>query len=123
MFKYLYPGNTKSILFQKIPPLYSIGMWRKLESELKRGEDLDLGELEKLTPLDFDDGTAMIKGRVKVIDYVDSSTWPNLVIEKTYYGTEQEVYLTYGWHTFYDERIRSQYDGTFEFGALYPVLT
>ena len=51
---------------------------------------------------------------------MDTSVWPNLVVEKIYYGTGQEVYLTYGNHTFYDERIRSQHDGTFEFGGLIP---
>ena len=121
MFKYLYPGkyevyyssgDTASVLGLDVEKAWSV--------ELDKGEDLDLGELVKLTPLDFDDGTAMIKGRVKVIDYVDTSTWPNLVIEKSYYGVEQEVYLTYGDHSYYDERIRSQHDGTFEFGGLIP---
>lgn len=121
MFKYLYPGqyqvyfisgDSSSVLGLDVEKIWPV--------ELGKGEDLDLGELVKLTPLDFDDGSAMIKGRVKVIDYVDTSTWPNLVIEKTYYGTEQEVYLTYGDHTYYDERIRSQFDGTFEFGKLIP---
>jgi len=121
MFKYLYPGkyevffisgDSASVLDMDVEHTWLV--------ELDKGEDLDLGELVKLTPLDFDDGTAMIKGRVKVIDYVDASTWPNLVIEKTYYATEQEVYLTYGDHTYYDERIRSQFDGTFEFGRLIP---
>jgi hypothetical protein len=51
---------------------------------------------------------------------VDLSTWPDLVIEKTYYATEQEVYLTYNKHTFYDERIRTQAEGVFEFGGLIP---
>ncbi len=62
----------------------------------------------------------MIKGVVKVIDYVDLSSYPNLVIEKTYYATEQEIYLTYNNHTFYDERIRTQSGGVFEFGGLIP---
>jgi hypothetical protein len=51
---------------------------------------------------------------------VDLSSWPDLVIEKTYYATEKEVYLTYNNHTFYDERIRTQAEGVFEFGSLIP---
>ncbi|MBE9519312.1 MAG: hypothetical protein IMY68_12105 [Bacteroidetes bacterium] len=120
-FKYLYPGNyrvyfisddSSSVLNMDVEKLY--------ELKLDRGEDYKLGRLEKLSTLDFDEGTAMIKGVVKVIDYVDLSTYPDLVIEKTYYATEQEVYLTYNNHTFYDERIRTQTGGVFEFGGLIP---
>jgi len=120
-FKYLYPGSyqvyfisgdSTSVLNMDVEKLY--------ELELDRGEDLDMGGLEKLSTLDYNDGTAMIKGVVKVIDYVDLSTWPDLVIEKTYYATEQEVYLTYNNHTFYDKRIRTQTEGVFEFGGLIP---
>lgn len=121
MFKYLYPGQYEVYFISgDSSSVLELDVEKAWPVELAKGEDRDLGELVKLTPLDFDDGTAIIKGRVKVIDYVDTSTWPNLVIEKTYYGTEQEVYLTYGDHTFYDERIRSQFDGTFEFGGLIP---
>ncbi len=120
-FKYLYPGNyrvyfisgdSSSVLNMDVEKLY--------ELQLDKGEDYKLAELEKLSTLDFDDGTAMIKGVVKVIDYVDLSSYPNLVIEKTYYATEQEIYLTYNNHTFYDERIRTQSGGVFEFGGLIP---
>jgi len=120
-FKYLYPGNyrvyfisgdSSSVLNMDIEKLYEI--------KLDRGLDYKLGSMEKLSTLDFDEGTAMIKGVVKVIDYVDLSTYPNLVIEKTYYATEQEIYLTYNNHTYYDERIRTQTGGVFEFGKLIP---
>ncbi len=120
-FKYLYPGNyrvyfisgdSSSDLNMDVEKLY--------ELQLDKGKDYKLAELEKLSTLDFDDGTAMIKGVVKVIDYVDLSSYPNLVIEKTYYATEQEIYLTYNNHTFYDERIRTQSGGVFEFGGLIP---
>ena len=121
MFKYLYPGNYE-VYFMSDDSSAVLGLQveKSFSLELGRGEDLDMGELHKLTPLDFDEGTATIRGRVRVTDYVDTSVWPNLVIEKSYYGTEQEVYLTYGEHSFYDERIRSQHDGTFEFGKLIP---
>jgi len=120
-FKYLYPGNyqvyfisgdSTAVLNMDVEKLYAL--------ELERGEDYELGSLEKFSTLDFDDGTAKIKGVVKVTDYVDLSTWPDLVVEKTYYATEQEVYLTYNNHTFYDERIRTQSGGVFEFGRLIP---
>jgi hypothetical protein len=120
-FKYLYPGSYKvyfmsadsaAVLEMDVEKLYDI--------ELERGEDVDLGNLEKLTVMDFDDGSARIRGVVKVVDYADASSWPNLVIDKIYYVTEQEIYLTYNNHTFYDERIRTQSGGVFEFGGLIP---
>jgi len=120
-FKYLYPGDYQVyFISDDSTAVLNMDVEKLYEVELDRGEDKDLGRLEKLSTLDFDDGTAMIKGVVKVIDYVDTSIWPNLVIEKTYYATEQEVYLTYNKHTFYDERIRTQAEGVFEFGELIP---
>lgn len=120
-FKYLYPGNYR-VFFISDDSTAVLDMEKEkvFEVELDNGEDYKLGKLEKLTTLDFDDGTAMIRGVVKVIDYVDLSTWPDLVIEKTYYATEQEVYLTYNNHSFYDERIRTQSGGVFEFRGLIP---
>ena len=57
---------------------------------------------------------------VKEIKYDKASVWPNLVIEYIDFAYEQEIYLTYGHHTFYDKRIRTQYDGSFEFSELIP---
>ena len=120
-FKYLYPGNYRVFFISEdSASVLDMEEEKVIELELERGQDMDLGKLEKLTTLDFDDGSARIRGVVKVIDYVDMSTWPNLVVEKTYYATEQEVYLTYNDHSFYDERIRTQSGGFFEFGGLIP---
>ena len=120
-FKYLYPGDYRVFFISEdSAAVLDMEVEKQYELELDRGEELDMGTLEKLTTLDFDDGTAMIKGVVRVIDYVDLSTWPNLVVDKIYYATEQEVYLTYHNHTFYDERIRTQTGGVFEFRGLIP---
>ncbi len=120
-FKYLYPGNYRVyFISEDSSSVLNMDVEKLFELKLDRGEDYKLGSVEKLSTLDFDEGTAMIKGVVKVIDYVDLSTYPNLVIEKTYYATEQEIYLTYNNHTFYDERIRTQTGGVFEFGGLIP---
>jgi hypothetical protein len=120
-FKYLYPGNYRVFFVSEDPAsVLDLDREKVVEVELDRGQEMDLGNLEKLTVLDFDDGSARIRGVVNVIDYVDMSTWPDLVIEKTYYATEQEVYLTYNNHSFYDERIRTQSGGVFEFEGLIP---
>ena len=121
MFKYLYPGSYRVYYTtDDSSSLLNVDEEKLYEVELDRGEEHDLGNLVKLSTLDFDDGSAMIKGVVKVRDYVDSSSWPNLVVDKIYYATEQEIYLTYNNHTYYDERIRTQTGGLFEFRGLIP---
>jgi hypothetical protein len=120
-FNYLYPGryyiyyqtrDSTSILDEEIEKLYLV--------DLDRGEDMDLGNLEMLTALEYDDGAAVIRGTVTEIKYVDESRWPNLVVEYIAPAYEQEIYLTYGNHTYYDDRIRTQHDGSFEFRNLIP---
>lgn len=120
-FNFLYPGDYQ-VYFMSADSALGLKMdvARLYKAELGRGEDLDLGTLGKLSTLDFDDGAARIRGVVKVVDYVDTSSWPDLVIEKIYYATEQEIYITYNNHTFYDDRIRTQSGGVFEFGGLIP---
>jgi hypothetical protein len=120
-FDYLYPGNYQ-VYFKSADStsLLKMDVEKLYEVELERGEERDLGILEKLNTLDFDDGAAMIKGVVKVVEYVEGSSWPDLVVKSIYYALEQEIYLTYNNHTFYDERIRTQTGGVFEFGGLIP---
>jgi len=120
-FKYLYPGSY-TIYFQTEDSTSAIGEDTEtfVQVELAKGQDLDLGEMVKLSSLDYDDGAATIRGVVKEIKYDNDSRWPNLVIEYIDFAYEQEVYLTYGNHTFYDKRIRTQHDGSFEFSNLIP---
>jgi len=121
MFKYLYPGSyyiyhrttdSTAMLDMRTEKVYEV--------ELNKGQDLNLGELEKLSTLDYDEGAAVIRGVVKEIKYDEDSRWPNLVIDYIDFAYEQEIYLTYGNHTFYDDRIRTQHDGSFEFSNLIP---
>ncbi len=118
-FEYLWPGNYKlyyysdNILSPEKGELEAI-----TEFTLEKNQALDLGELIKVNSLDFDDGAATIKGTVLVINYLNSSVWPALVIKDISKAQELEIYLTYGDHPFYDERIRTQYDGTFVFPNL-----
>ena len=120
-FKYLYPGSY-TVYFQTedSTSAFDEDTEKVIQVELAKGEDLDLGELVKLSSLDYDDGAATIRGTVRVIKYDNDSMWPNLVIEYIDFAYEQEVYLTYGNHTFYDKRIRTQHDGSFEFSGLIP---
>lgn len=87
---------------------------------IDKGEQHDMGKLIRFETLDFDDGSGVIKGVVKVVNYKNSSSWPNLEVKDITYAQEQEVYLVYGNHLYYDERIRTGYDGYFEFRELIP---
>ena len=91
-----------------------------IEVDLARGEQKDLGTLIQVKTLAYNDGSAVIGGVVKITNYTNESSWPNLEIKDISFAQEQEVYLIYGTHTFYDERTRTRYDGYFEFSRLIP---
>ncbi|MCF8372411.1 MAG: hypothetical protein K9H64_12355 [Bacteroidales bacterium] len=86
--------------------------------ELGKKETIDLDTLHLLNSIQYNEGKASIKGRVFLINYQNSSTWPNLVVKDTSLAQEQEIYITYGNHEFYDDRIRTSFDGTFVFQDL-----
>lgn len=120
-FKYLYPGSyTLYFQTEDSTAAFDEDTEKVVQVELAKGEDLDLGELVKISSLDYNDGAATIRGVVRMIKYDKDSRWPNLVIEYIDFAYEQEVYLTYGNHSFYDKRIRTQHDGSFEFSGLIP---
>ena len=119
-FDYLYPGSYQIYYRSQDTSTIYEDEWNTIRLSLEAGENIELGLLEKNSVLDFDDGAAVISGTVKKIKYDKDSRWPNLVIEYSDFAHEHEVYITYGNHTFYDERVRTQDDGRFEFRNLIP---
>ena len=60
-------------------------------------------------------GTSVIKGKIWVQDY--NTTQTTLLSE--YYGADIEVYIIYGKESnYYNDRIRTSFDGSFEFPYL-----
>ncbi len=120
-FEFLYPGDYE-IYFQSddTTALLENDWGARFRVEVSRGQEVSMGQLEKISALDYDDGAAVIKGVVWEVNYVNESRWPSLVVESEDYAYEQEVYLTYGDHAFYDERVRTQHGGYFEFSNLIP---
>ena len=119
IFNYLRPGNYIIFYMSEDSSAATNDETEVvIETDLGRDEKKDLGTLVQLKTLDYNDGSAMISGVVKITNYTNESEWPDLVIKDISYAQEQEVYLTYGNHTFYDERTRTQYDGYFEFNHL-----
>lgn len=61
-------------------------------------------------------GKSTVYGKVFVKDYNSTFT----VLEESYYGPDTWVYIIYGDHRDYDDRVRTGYDGTYEFKYLRP---
>jgi hypothetical protein len=59
-------------------------------------------------------GSSSITGKVMVHDYNSTFT----ILEDEYYGQEVDVYIIYGDDKTYSDRIKTNYDGTFEFKYL-----
>ena len=120
-FPFLKAG-TYTVYFSSIDTTYSNEVENVITTELElgAGEDIDLDTLYKIETLDFDDGSAKIFGVIRLINYRNSSVYPFLEVKDTSFAQEQEVYLRYGAHEFYDERIRTDYNGYFEFRNLIP---
>jgi hypothetical protein len=86
---------------------------------IKRKDDLvDVGTLLRLNTRDFDDGNSTISGRIYVVNYDPITICTTFPQVDTALAQEENVYLVYGNHEYYDERIRTHYDGTFTFKDL-----
>lgn len=59
-------------------------------------------------------GTSTIKGKIYIRDYNAAFT----ILQSSHYAIEERVYIMYGDHDFYDDNIRTGYDGTYEFRNL-----
>jgi hypothetical protein len=118
-FNYLWPGNYTLYYYVQNPENPELGdIEESVDIDLVAGEELDLGTLYMKRSLNWDEGTSSISGKVMLTNYKNESEWPNLEIKDRTPAQEQEIYLTYGEHTFYDSRIRTQEDGTFVFSNL-----
>jgi hypothetical protein len=118
-FNYLWAGNYTLYYYAPNPENPELGDVEQLiDIELKAGDEIDLGTLYLKRTLDWDEGTSSISGTVMLTNYKNESEWPNLIVKDRTPAQEQEMYLTYGEHLFYDVRIRTQEDGSFVFSNL-----
>lgn len=62
-------------------------------------------------------GSSKIIGKITVNNYNAGGS----ILEGTYPGADEDVYIIYGeGNTYYNDRIKTSYDGTFEFPYLQP---
>lgn len=59
-------------------------------------------------------GTSRIKGKIFIRDYNGTFT----ILQDQFYAMEERVYIIYGDNDFYDDDIRTSYDGTYVFDNL-----
>ena len=119
-FEYLWPGNYQLYYYSKdstsvsdedIEMIYDI--------TLEKNQTHNLGTLYAYKTLSWNDGSAKIQGKIMLTNYKDNEkTYPNLDLDDITPAQEQEVYITYNNADFYNDRIRTQGDGTFEFSNL-----
>ncbi|MBN1927852.1 MAG: hypothetical protein JW798_18615 [Prolixibacteraceae bacterium] len=114
-FNYLWPGNYKLYYYSEDTTCQApddVEIVKEITLENK--DTLYLNDLLIYKSLDWNEGSSSIKGRVFVTNYSDK----NKTFKYSVPAKEQEIYITYGNHEFYDERIRTQDDGTFVFSNL-----
>ena len=61
-------------------------------------------------------GKATISGKV----YVDYYNQSGSFIDKSFYARDEDVFIVYGNNTFYDDKVATHYDGSYEFDYLMP---
>ena len=59
-------------------------------------------------------GTSRIKGKIYIRDYNSTFT----ILQDQFYAMEERVYIIYGDNDFFDDDIRTSYDGTYVFDNL-----
>jgi hypothetical protein len=116
-FDYLLPGNytvyaysddTSKVQDKKIPVICKV--------KLADNKTSTLDSIIIYKKLKVDDGNATIKGKLVRINYRKDGFDSN--IKDTIPGQEYDIYLIYNNHPSFDIRVRSNYDGIFEFPNL-----
>jgi hypothetical protein len=118
-FSYLWPGSYKLYYLSDDTTKQSFDSKEiTVDIKLDLGQTLDLGKLYAYKGLKWNDGTAKIKGRIMVVNYKNTPTFPKTDTKDTTLAQEQEVYIIYNNEDFYSDRIRTQEDGTYVFPNL-----
>jgi hypothetical protein len=119
-FRYLLPGDYSIFVYSEdssVNLLYDTVVIKNITIS-KKDDIIDAGTFVKINALDFDEGNSSISGRIYLVNYDQSTICTEYPVSDTSFAQEQEVYIVYGSHEFYDDRIRTHYDGTYKFSNL-----
>jgi hypothetical protein len=119
-FNYLLPGDYSVFIYSEDSSsnlLYDTVVIKNINIS-KKDDIVDAGTFVKLNALDFDQGNSSISGKIYLIDYDQTTICTEYPLSDTVLAQEHEVYIVYGSHEYYDDRIRTHYDGTFKFRNL-----
>lgn len=119
-FDYLFAGDYQIFYYSLNPTDPSAGEQPVVvDFSLASGQEHNLGEMYLNRIKDWDEGNAIIKGQIYLINYKNESVWPNyMIVKDTSYAQDVDVYMVYGNHLQFDERIRTMDDGSFAFTGL-----
>jgi len=113
-FEYLWPGDYKLFFYSEDTTGNSPENIEIVKNvTLGKNETIKLNNLLINKSLEWNEGSSSFKGTVYVTNYNSSGQFKDRTPAQ-----EQEIYITYGNHPFYDERIRTSTDGTFMFRNL-----
>jgi hypothetical protein len=119
-FNYLLPGDYTVYVYSEDSSANMLHDTMAIKNiTISRKDDVvDAGTFVKINVLDFDDGNSSISGKIYKIQYDPATVCTLYPQSDTILAQEQEVYIVYGNHEYYDDRIRTHYDGTFRFSNL-----
>lgn len=118
-FQYLWPGNYK-LYYYSDDLTYETASKKELivNINLDKNQTYELDTLYMYKSLSWNEGMAKVSGKVWLINYKNESTTINLIVKDTTAAQEQDIYIVYNYGDFYNERIRTQGDGTYVFQNL-----
>lgn len=119
-FRYLLPGDYRIFIYSLDSTsnlLYDTVVIKDITVS-KKDDLVDAGIFVKLNTLEFDDGNSSITGRLFEINYDPNTICTTFPEVDTAYAQEEDVYIVYGDHSYYDDRTRTYYNGTYTFNNL-----
>ena len=121
-FDYLTPGDYEVYYYSEDTSAArsTSEMIISFKVTLENNKNHDMGTMYTYDLKDYNDGFAVISGRVMMINYLSAAIPPYTDddIKDIVPAQDYEVYLIYGDHEGYDERVRTDYYGYFEFTDL-----
>lgn len=115
-FEYLREGKYTIFVYSKDSSHSSTSeiIPIKVNVELDRKENKNIGKINIIDELDYNDGSASISGKIYKINW--NATYTD--INEQYYSPDEDVFLVYGDDLSYFEKTKTRADGSYFFNNL-----